>query len=570
MNNAETSIESKLRTAWSQEQRFFHMRGIARFLIWAIALVLLSLIIDWQILFRSRVTGTPQMFLLVINLAVLGWVLWREWFRHLKPFDPVRVALEVEATHPELSSVLVSYIQFQGEDASSTKSSQALLDAMREQAISLTRPLDFREVVDFQQLRNLFLFAVVSVAVFSTISYTKSDHMRLLFQRLIGANIDYPTETKVDLATKDVTIKEGQSVEIIAKATGRIPAGGRLFVRSSSDSNWRSMPMAKGEFTAETADFNRTVSEIFENFTYYVRVGDAVSEKFTISVSPRPVITETKVTLTYPDYLQRDGSTEPALDTLNLSVPEGTLLKWTLKCTPSISALDVLVGEEKYVADVSEDGLVATFEISAEDTFKYTFLWTERDNGFKYDDIQHIVRVVPDRNPDIELVLPSADGVGTVKKTINILARVSDDHQLGAATLIYSLNGGEEKRKELPEITGTNKDIRFSWPIAETIPELKPTDRLSYSVEVSDLRPPSGSHINLSATRKLAILTQEQYLAWFKNQLDTQREKIGKARDLEKRATEEVQKLKNEEKSDGNEEGSAQTPSEGSDKEKEE
>ena len=91
------------------------MRGIARFLIWAVALVLLSLIIDWQILFRSRVTGTPQMFLLVINLVVLGWVLWREWFRHLKPFDPVRVALEVEATHPELSSVLVSYIQFQGE-----------------------------------------------------------------------------------------------------------------------------------------------------------------------------------------------------------------------------------------------------------------------------------------------------------------------------------------------------------------------------------------------------------------------------------------------------------------------
>ncbi|MEL0119783.1 MAG: hypothetical protein VXB01_12665 [Opitutae bacterium] len=99
---------------------------------------------------------------------------------------------------------------------------------------------------------------------------------------------------------------------------------------------------------------------------------------------------------------------------------------------------------------------------------------------------------------------------------------------------------------------------------------MKPTDRLSYSVEVSDRRPPAGSHINLSTTRKLDILTQEQYLAWFKNQLDTQREKIGKARDLEKRATEEVQKLKNEEKSDNNEEGSGQTPSEGSDKEKEE
>ena len=220
-----------------------------------------------------------SVFLLVINLVVLGWVLWREWFRHLKLGLILYVLLEVEATHPGVilrAGVLHSVPKERMPVPPSPRRHCWTLCGIKP---SLTRPLDFREVVDFQQLRNLFLFAVVSVAVFSTISYTKSDHMRLLFQRLIGANIDYPTETKVDLATKDVTIKEGQSVEIIAKATGRIPAGGRLFVRSSSDSNWRSMPMAKGEFTAETADFNRTVSEIFENFTYYVRVGDAVSEK---------------------------------------------------------------------------------------------------------------------------------------------------------------------------------------------------------------------------------------------------------------------------------------------------
>ena len=72
MSNAGTSIQSKLRTAWSQEQRYFHMRGLARFLIWAVAVVLVDLVIDWQILFRSRVTGTPQMLLLALNVGVLG------------------------------------------------------------------------------------------------------------------------------------------------------------------------------------------------------------------------------------------------------------------------------------------------------------------------------------------------------------------------------------------------------------------------------------------------------------------------------------------------------------------
>ena len=31
---------------------------------------------------------------------------------------------------------------------------------MKQQAISLTKPLDFREVVDFRQLRNLLVVAV--------------------------------------------------------------------------------------------------------------------------------------------------------------------------------------------------------------------------------------------------------------------------------------------------------------------------------------------------------------------------------------------------------------------------
>ena len=70
---------------------------------------------------------------------------------------------------------------------------------------------------------------------------------------------------------------------------------------------------------------------------------------------------------------------------------------------------------------------------------------------------------------------------------------------------------------------------------------------VAFYLKVSDNVPPKGNHFNISATRKLEIKTQEEYLDWFKNEFNAQREIIGKARDLEKKATTEVSKLKNEE-----------------------
>ncbi|MFP6887043.1 MAG: hypothetical protein VB997_05750, partial [Opitutales bacterium] len=158
-----SSIEKKLLEAWRQEQRFFNLRGGARFLIWLVALLLVDFVIDWQIFFRER-WEAPGILLLLLNLAVLGWVLWHEWLRHRKHYNSVRVALEVENKHPELRSVLVSFTQLKDVDAEEVQASPALLNAMLEQAISLTRPLDFREVVDFRQLKNLVMVCLLSIA----------------------------------------------------------------------------------------------------------------------------------------------------------------------------------------------------------------------------------------------------------------------------------------------------------------------------------------------------------------------------------------------------------------------
>jgi len=545
------TIEDKLYRTWKQQQRFYHLRGLSRLLIWAVVLILVDLLVDWQIFFRSRISG-PTVLLLLVNVSILGWVLWHEWLRHLKRFDPVRVSLEVESKHPELLSVLVTYTQLKGPAAESSNASPALLGAMRGQAIRLTRPLDFREVVDFGQLRNLLVAAVCCVVFFTAVSSIWSEHMRSLLLRLVGVAAPYPTQTQIVDVTGDLTIRQGDSVEIVVKAEGKIPQAGRLFVRFQSDPSWQplALPATKGNALA------RDIPEIYEDLTYYVQIGDAVSDRYSVSVSPPPEIVQSKIFLKYPKYLAEGGdwpgiAEAPPVEDLNLSVPERTSMRWELRCRPAVRSLEVKIGDETINAKIEADGTKAVFDYVAEKDFKYTFHWTEKEHGFTYDDVQHVVRVIEDKAPDVELIQPSGDAPATVNKTLELKARAADDHGLAGAVLVYSVNGSAERRVTIQDVAGTSKDIRYTWALADALTDLKDGDNLALWIEVSDGYRPRA-HTRISATRRLSIVSDSDYLKWFKKELDAQRERILQARDSEKKATAEVARLKVEEKEDSN------------------
>ncbi len=546
----ESLIEDKLLDAWKQEQRFFHFRGLGRFLVWLVAMVLVDFVVDWQIFFRSR-WETPGILLLLVNGVVLIWVLWREWFRHLKPYEPLRVALEVEKKHPKLRSVLVSFTQFKDFKAEETAASPELLKAMRKQAISLTRPLDFNEVVDFSQLKRLAVVSLASIGFFLLINAQWETHMQMLFKRLLGEDIEYPTETSIISTSGNIPIKEGNSTMIFAEVEGKSPKKGSLFVRDEGDEDWEELEIkrVRGKYYA------REKKEVIKSFQYKLKIGDDYSDEYTVSISPKPEPISKKITLSYPEYLQREDTIE---DSLKMTVPMDTVIKWSLQCEPAIKALKVTIGKTSIMAEISEDGARAEFEATATETFKYNFYWTEKEHGFEYNDIQNLVRVVPDQVPDVELVEPFRNGKATVNKVLDLKFRATDDHQLGEAALVYSFvdsktdadgaeNNVSETRVSLGKLTGTQKEHSHRWVLNEN-GNLTPGFKVYFRIEVADRKPPMDSRFNSSVKRRLDILTEEGYLIWFENELAAQREIIAKARNTEEKATTEIGKLKVEEK----------------------
>ena len=569
------SIEKQLKQAHQQERRWYNIRGISRVIVWLIALLAVDFIIDWGLFAKTGMSGGIGIFLLLVNLGVLGWVLWHEWLRHLKSYDPVTTALDVEKRHPGLASLLVSYMQLKDGPASDQENvSQDLINAMRDQAIERSRPIDFKEIVDFGQLRKILVMAVGIFLAFAIIGAFNPAHTATLLKRLAGMDAEYPTQTVVSSTTGDLTIRIGSDATISATASTdhEIPAAGRLFVKEKgSDDKWKELPMKKSE--GSDNEYSRQLKDLTRNTLFYVRLGDDRWEEHEIEVITAPLITDIDLVLKYPEYMDRENGKS---DQLNLEVREGTTVKWTISCNTPVSSWEVLVPtdwgaeeaketeaetgakpetEEKDApkfrsipAELDESGTTATFELPIEKALKYSFRWVEKANNFSYEDVQYGVKVTSDGLPDVDLLQPREVGYATVGKVVKMEAKGTDDIGLDKAWLVYSLNGADETKVEIFNFDGdTNKTFDYSWKLSDNLKELKPNDRISFAIEVADRHPDREIHLRRTAPRQLTIVTPETYLDWYRAEYGAQIEELKRSRNQELAAQKAVIQLQTEE-----------------------
>jgi len=190
--------------------------------------------------------------------------------------------------------------------------------------------------------------------------------------------------------------------------------------------------------------------------------------------------------------------------------PENTTEKWTIRCNTPVSSWEVLVpsdwGEQtaenktgesdaetdkdapkfrSILADLDEAGTTATFEIPVAKALKYSFRWTEKANGFQYEDVQYGVKVTTDGLPDVDLIEPREVGYATVGKVVKMEAKGTDDIGLDKAWLVYSLNGADETKVEIFNFEGdTNKTFNYSWKLADNLKELKPEAQLRLAMDL--------------------------------------------------------------------------------------
>jgi len=546
ISGGRSSVERRLARAWRKERRFTWARGACRLLLWIAVLLAIDVALDWFFV----LPGDGRIALLAVNALALLWVAYRWWWRELRRFDAVRVALQVERHYPELQSILVSYVQFHGGLVKGTTASPGLIRAMERQAVERAQPLRFRDIVDFRRLKKISMACLVAAALFAVALWQGPTFCRVFYTRMLdpGSNDPYPTRTTIVRVTGDLVVQQGKRVTIRATAAGAIPDSATLHVKSV-EGIWEKVdvPGANGP-DIRPDEFVWRFGEMFRDFSYMFRVGDARSDEFMVAVVPPPRITPS-VTLRYPEYTRL---MEKEFDALSFDVPEGTEVEWRITSDVPLEqgALVRKDGGDTVAVPItltSSDGKAGTMKMTPRESFFYYFSWKDKANGFTYEDkIRYFIRVVPDIAPRITLVAPAQDEKGTVRKTLKIVFDAEDDYGLGETRVVFSVNDGPEQRSVVGGFDNERRQsATIEWTVRQSIPDLKEGDFIRYAIEVSDNRdgsmePNSGT----SRWRRLSVVSESEYLAFM---LDRKRQillKIKYLHEQEKKAVEALKELR--------------------------
>lgn len=534
------TIEQQLRQAWKQERRFCHLRGLSRSVIWLALLLFLGLLIDWGLLFKTRMPSGITLLLGVIGIVTMAWVIWRDWVRHLRPYDATRIAMKVEAKHPELMSALVSYTEMDSFGKRAVASTE-LLDAMRGFMVQQSQRLKFSDIIDFSQLKKLGTYAAVVLVVAIGLSLLWSDHVSAFVKRLAGIDTTYPIRTQLVDITGDMIVPFGEPTFIDVRAGGVVPDDAILHMKSvagegneegdsGDNGDWSELPMDK---RGNGATFRRELDGLDRDMEYFVTMGDYRSEPFRITVVRAPRIVKAELKLHFPEYLNRPTETT---DQLNLELPEGTRIEWHLQCDKAIGNLSVIYGEQRLDIDAGETDRDVAFKLTADRNINYTFEWTEGDSGkrFQFKDVEYSIKTIVDAKPRIAFTSKPPKGPATLKKKTEISWNARDDHGLGEIWLAYTVTTPDqsdtpkEQRILLREAGGKLSDNQTrTWEPAKHIAGLEPGKQINYYLETSDLKPDEqGERIARSTVHQLSIVSVKDYTAWALRQLGERNDAI--------------------------------------------
>ena len=313
-------LDARIRSVWSRGQTLHLIAGALAFARWVVPLFLVGVFIDWM-------SYMPTPGRVVILLVVLGVPLYRAWrcgWRHVRPFDAVRTALQLESQRSDLKSLLVSAIQLRAQAGGATGSS-ALRDRTCQLAEDAAKTVSPRQAVPFNPLKRPALLVTICVAVIAVFATVNGPFLAAGLARIFTpwTSVEYPTNTQIALDQEELVVKEGDSAEITAKLTGIIPEGATIYVRTG-EGRARAIDL---EVINDQAVY--TIASASRDFTYRIKAGDDRTAWHKVRVVPAPRIEQVRVNLQYPEYLMRK--------------PAPFLVPTAIKAIPSISTSAVKI-----------------------------------------------------------------------------------------------------------------------------------------------------------------------------------------------------------------------------------
>ncbi|MEO9533569.1 MAG: DUF4175 family protein [Crocinitomicaceae bacterium] len=478
----------------------------------------------------GRFSGGVRLFMLLSFIGVNTFLLLKFIVNPLLKLNKLgkhltlkQASLMIGSIFPDVGDKLRNTLQFHDEQSNGSMNLE-LVHASIEQRAAQLSAVPFSSGIDISENKKYLRYLLPIFMVITVVALVNPKLFLDGSERLVNFNTEYVEEAPFDfnLISPNAT-NEGEDYVLQVKLTGdEIPD------EVSINSNLGNYNLIKKSAVL----FEYSFSNLNEGLKFTCEANGFKSEEFDVDLLFKPVIEDISVEAMYPRHTGKKN--EVFENTGDVTVPEGTLLKWRIGAT-NLEEMEVNFRDTSFILGTSVSNSYS-FQSKFFSTESYGLVLSSKDVK-RADSIGYNIGVIKDAYPTISIT-EEIDSTNELKRFIE--GKVGDDYgfrSLSANVKVIGKDTSYTVRKPLKINPKATKQL-FSYYIDLSLFELGPGDRVEYSFSVTD-NDELNSYKSTSSSRKVFNVPEMDELD---NNLSEQADKLKKDLDQSLRDSKELQK----------------------------
>ncbi|HSD47099.1 MAG TPA: DUF4175 family protein [Pyrinomonadaceae bacterium] len=481
-------LKELLRKARARRQLLLSLRGAAISLGVVAAVLLLT---GWAA-HRYRYNGSA---LLVLRIGAVLMVLATIYFALLRPLlkriTDARLARLIEERSPGTEDRLVTAVECANDDAS--RISPALVGRLYRDADSVSASVDVRNVIRQSRLLMYGGAALASLLLFAGVLKWGPREISEGVAQLVTPTTMAASSSAMSIKVKPGTarVPKGSDQDILATLVNFDSQNVTVYARplgSKEDFQGQVMEPAKAR-----SDFRFSIFNIQDSIEYFVESNTIRSEVYKLNVVDLPYVKQLDLSLNFPAFTNLP--TKTVEDGGDIAALKGTVATVTAKLSGKVRAARIVFADGKKTdMRVQGNDFVGELTVAA-DTSYYIELVSNDGEAYRGSN-EYDVSVLADQPPVISFDKPGRDRKATNLEEVFTQARAEDDYGVVAMDLHFSVNGGEEKKVNLQQLTRESaRSLSGAYTFFLEEFKLKPGDFISYYAKARDASNESTSDI---------------------------------------------------------------------------
>ena len=446
-------LVNKLNRFKSRYYSYKLLKGIIITFFLLLALFTVFSVTEYFIYFSSEIRKVLFFgFILFGGLLTIQFILLPlfKLFHLLKPIDLRMSSVIIQKHFAEIKDKLLNVIELS--EIKESTASREIVFASIDQKIDELSVFDFRQAVQYKNLRLVMLYFLVSIIITAVVFGINRSIFTTAPNRIIHYNTHFvkPAPYSFHLVNNHLKARKGEAFKIVAESKGsEIPD---IVYINIEGNNYLMKNSGPGNYEFEMASVINPVDFYFTDLKYNSRV-------YSLQLLPKPGINHFDVTVTPPPYTNLPVQNYE--NTGDLQVPNGTQIVWNIK------GIDI----DTLYFEMPDSLIIGGKKTDKAFTVEHTFFkssnylvyikndLTETDLALSY-----TVEVIPDLYPEINIV-QLQDSLKMSRFFFK--GSIGDDYGFRALKFHYNINNADSSIAIPFTRNLTDQDFYFSFDFAD-------------------------------------------------------------------------------------------------------